>query len=52
MLKSGRSSATDGLNFDGCACHNSPASRRKAKHSARRREQRAVRREIRSALSN
>ena len=52
MVKNGRSHATGGLSYDGCACHNSPNARRKSKHSAKRREQRAVRREIRSALSH
>lgn len=52
MVKNGRSGATNGLSFDGCACHNSRNARRKARHSAKRREDRAVRREIRSALSD
>jgi hypothetical protein len=52
MVKNGRSRATGGLLFDGCSCHNSPNARRKATHSAKRREQAAVRREIRSALTN
>jgi hypothetical protein len=52
MVKNGRSRATGGLHYDGCACHNTPNARRKAVRSAKRREQAVVRREIRSALTN
>ena len=52
MVKNGRSHATGGLSYDGCACHNSRNARRKSKHSAKQREKRGVRREIRSALSH
>lgn len=52
MIKNGRSRATHGLSFDGCSCHNSKRKRRKSVHTAKRREQRGVTREIRSALND
>jgi hypothetical protein len=38
MLTNGRSCATHGLAYNGCACHNSPNSRRRARKSAKAKE--------------
>jgi hypothetical protein len=45
MVKNGRSGATWSLHADGCSCCNSPASRRRAKRPAKRREQRTWRKD-------
>lgn len=40
MLKSKDYKAVHGLSYNGCSCCNSPQSRRKARKSAKRREER------------
>ena len=49
MLTNGRSSAVDGLCYNGCSCHNSPASRRKAKKGAKAKEKKIAMRTERNA---
>lgn len=49
MLTNGRSCAVDGLAMDGCSCHNTPNSRRKARKSAKAKEKKAAMRHERNA---
>lgn len=51
MLTNGRSGATHGLAFNGCACHNTPNSRRRARKSAKAKEKDAALRHERAAGS-
>lgn len=46
MLKNGRSKATYGLCANGCSCCNTKQERRRAKHSAKRKEKVALRKEV------
>lgn len=52
MVKNGRSSAVDGLAYLGCACHNSPAARRRARHSAKAKSKSAWKRLARRGTSD
>ncbi|HEX9226169.1 MAG TPA: hypothetical protein VF885_05880 [Arthrobacter sp.] len=51
MLTNGRSRATHGLAFNGCACHNSPNARRRAKKGAKAKDKTAALRHERAAGS-
>lgn len=51
MLTNGRSTATHGLAFNGCACHNSPNARRRSRKSAKAKEKNAAIRHERAAGS-
>lgn len=49
MLTNGRSCATYGLAYNGCSCCNSPASRRRAKKSAKAKDNKTAMRHERAA---